>query len=73
MTDREPLWKAMHQADVSVTKTTGPILSRHMYAAELRAIAEWLFKQGSLDEVAARADTIKLLFDEADRAEASHD
>jgi hypothetical protein len=65
-----PLWQVMHDADIIVKKETGPIASRRGYAAELRAIAEWLYKQGSLADVVAGANMIKLLYAEADRAEA---
>ncbi len=68
MADQEPLWKVMESAFIE-GRNPG-YCDRRGYAAEIRAIAEWLWKQGTLDEVAARADVIKMLFAEADRAEA---
>jgi hypothetical protein len=41
-TPNRPLWKVMQDAANEVSKTSGPIHSRRGYAAELRAIAEWL-------------------------------
>lgn len=70
MAGTKPLWQVMDDAcSESVAPAGQEWQLGHGYAAEIRAIAEWLWNQGTLDEVAARADVIKLIYAEADRAE----
>ena len=73
MTDhpnRPPLWRVMQRrADATMAAHHPSVTDEQLLAAEIRAVAEWLYKQGSLDDLVARADTIKLLYDEANRAE----
>jgi hypothetical protein len=68
MTDptNRPLWQVMHDADIAISRETGPIASRRGYAAELRAIAD------EIPEVLYGAGGVRRwLLEEADRAEAA--
>jgi hypothetical protein len=63
---RPPLWEAMHDAAIEVSKTSGPIASRRGFAAELRAIAKEIHRRRDLG---SRGELLAWLRDEADRAE----
>lgn len=68
--DRPLLWRVMQRrADAAMAAYHPSVTDEQLLAAEIRAVAEWLYKQGSLADLAARADTIKLLYAKAERAE----
>jgi hypothetical protein len=71
--ESKPLWEVMQGAAIEVSEETGPIASRRGYAAELRAIADWLVPGGDPDIDCIVPDHGRylhtLLLAEADRAE----
>jgi hypothetical protein len=75
-TNRPPLWEVMHDADIAVSRETGPIASRRGYAAEIRAIVEWVEERTAAttafepEEMPVVWRIAGMLLAEADRAEA---